>query len=318
MGECTQLLDPMLQLLASGGEGGGDGGTGAAEAQTGPDSGRPGKAGGEVTVLYGKQPEQQPSDHQDSDAGSTDEKQEKRQTQRERKLQFRQMVDGEFKDLYLAEMQRVIDRRFKDHKELQERLESQQTILDSLLSRYHIPDGDLGKLQEALDGDHAYWETAADEAGMTVEQYRQMQKLQQENLRLRSVQMNQQAQEQSRQQVQQWLQEAEALKEDYPEFDLGQFIQSPQNLEYLKHHVPLRMVYEYANREQIQAEVAAKAAQQTERSVVEGIRSKGARPRENGATAQPGTVIKSNVDELTYDDIDDIIRRVQRGERISF
>ena len=59
-------------------------------------------------------------------------------------------------------------------------------------------------------------------------------------------------------------------------------------------------------------------AAQTERSVVENIRAKGARPKENGAAPKPAVTIKKNVDELTNADIDEIMRRVQRGETISF
>lgn len=327
MSKKTILLASQLQLFdgaAGGGEGGGQGGSAGALAgvQGQPESSQPEQTGGEPTVLYGIQPEQNGNEEDRPAAGDQQEslKEEKttRETQKERLERYRELMDGEFKDIHQKETQRMINRRFKETKDLQEKLESYQPILDNLMDRYGIRDGDITKLQEAVDHDRRYLEEAAEDAGMTVEQYAEFRKLQRENDQFKQMQLRRQADESAKMQVRQWVQEAEELKQDYPDFDLDAFVNDPQNVEYLRHHVPMRMIYEFANREAIQANVAAHAAQQTEKNVVEGIRAKGQRPKENGSVTQPGVIVKTNVDELTNEDIDRIIRLVQQGEKISF
>ena len=162
------------------------------------------------------------------------------------------------------------------------------------------------------------WEHAAEEAGMTVDQYRMVEQMRQNNARMQAQLLQMQAVQKSRAQVEQWQQEAAQLRQDYPDFDLGRFVADPQNVEYLKRGVPMRMVYEYSNRDAIMQDTASRAARQAETNVVNNIRARGARPKENGAKNRPGVVVKDNVESLTNEDIDEIIRRVQRGEKISF
>lgn len=302
MGKFDILLPSMLTLF-DGGDGGDGGGMAGTQASGGSQPG----AGGEPVVLYGKQAD----DGSDAESAETTPKPE---THKDKMARFRELVDGEFKDIYTQETQRIINKKVRENKTLQEQLGKYQPVLDTLMARYGINDGDIAKLQSAIDSDSAYWSAAAEEAGMTESQYKELLRLRNIDAKYNRMRLGMQAQEAARNQMRQWLSEAEELKKDYPDFDLERFVADPQNLEYLKARAPMRMIYEYANRDKIQYDVAA----QTERSVVENIRAKGARPKENGAAPKPAVTVKKNVDELTNADIDEIMRRVQRGETISF
>lgn len=300
----SKLYDAMLQIF--------DGAGAEAGSQAGPDSSQPGT--GETEVLYGKQQDT------GSDAGSAQEEttEETTETPEQREARYRSLMQGEFKDLYAKDTQRIINKKVRENKTLRDKMQQQSGVLDSLMARYGIEDGDLSKLQSALDSDEAYWQVAAEQAGMTKEQYKTLMRTRQENIQLRSQRMSIEQEARTRQLVESWQQEAEQLRSIYPDFDLGKFLENPQNIEYMKHHVPMRMVYEYYNRDQINAGIAAQTAQRTEQAVVSNIRAKGARPKENGATPAPSAVIKDDVNALTNEDIDEIMRRVQRGEMISF
>ena len=313
------LLPARLQLFAGDGGGSGDGG-GVAGSLGASASGQADDSGGEQpTVLYGRQ---DGGSAEGLDAGDANNppnaEKDGKETLKERQARYRELINGEFKDFYQQDTQRMIDRRFKETRGLQEQLENQRVVLDQLSSRYNTPPGDIAALQRALDSDTAMWETAAEEAGMTVDQYRMVDKMRRSNAQMQGQLLRMQAAQRSRQQVETWQREAAELQQDYPDFNLAEFVRDPQNMEYLKHHVPMRMIYEYANRDAIMQDTASRAARQAETNVVNNIRSKGRRPKENGAAQQPGVVVKDNVDSLTNDDIDEIIRRVQRGEHISF
>ena len=315
---------------AGAGEGTGSGTQGDSQ-QTDPGATRRGnqttaaqrRGSGEYSnVKFGKQDQPAAAGGQQAnppDAGEESKKQGVETTSdtlEDKRKAFRALVDGEYKDQYTEDTQRIIDRRFRETKNLETQLSQQKPILDMLMQRYKIGDGDLGKLTQAIENDNAYWSQAAEEAGMSVEQYKQFQKLQRENAQLLQAQRRSQNQQAAEKQLQKWYQEAEAMKADYPGFDLGRESQDPQFLSMLRSGVPVKLAYEVMHMDEIKSTVAQTTAQQTEKQVVEGIRAKGARPAENGTSSQSGFVVKDDPAKWTKKDRAEIVRRVQRGEQI--
>lgn len=230
---------------------------------------------------------------------------------------YRAMVDGEFKDQYTEDTQRIIDRRFRETKNLETQLSQQQPILEMLMQRYQIGDGDLSKLTQAIENDDAYWSEAAEEAGMSVEQYKQFQKLQRDNAALLKAQRMRQGEEAAQRQLQRWYGEAEQVKSLYPSFDLNAEVKDQRFLSMLKAGVPVQHAYEVIHMEEIKAGVAQMQAQATEKQVVAGIRAKGARPQENGTSAQSAFTVKDDPSKWSKKDRAEVARRVARGETIN-
>ena len=316
------LFDGAAGAAASGaGEGAGSGTQGETQ-QTSPAATRRGSSGEYSNVKFGKQDQPAAAGGQQAnppDAGEESKKQGVETTSdtlEDKRKAFRALVDGEYKDQYTEDTQRIIDRRFRETKNLETQLSQQKPILDMLMQRYKIADGDLGKLTQAIENDNAYWSQAAEEAGMSVEQYKQFQKLQRENAQLLQAQRRSQNQQAAEKQLQKWYQEAEAMKADYPGFDLERESQDPQFLSMLRSGVPVKLAYEVMHMDEIKSTVAQTTAQQTEKQVVEGIRAKGARPAENGTSSQSGFVVKDDPAKWTKKDRAEIVRRVQRGEQI--
>ena len=316
------LFNGAAGAAASGaGEGAGSGTQGETQ-QTSPAATRRGSSGEYSNVKFGKQDQPAAAGGQQAnppDAGEESKKQGVETTSdtlEDKRKAFRALVDGEYKDQYTEDTQRIIDRRFRETKNLEAQLSQQKPILDMLMQRYKIADGDLGKLTQAIENDNAYWSQAAEEAGMSVEQYKQFQKLQRENAQLLQAQRRSQSQQAAEKQLQKWYQEAEAMKADYPDFDLGRESQDPQFLSMLRSGVPVKLAYEVMHMDEIKSTVAQTTAQQTEKQVVEGIRAKGARPAENGTSSQSGFVVKDDPAKWTKKDRAEIVRRVQRGEQI--
>ena len=308
---------------AASGEGEGSGAQG--EVKASPVSTRRGKSGEYRNVLFGKQGTAQAEaqaegqNEQSSDAGrkegdvitTSDTREAKRKA-------YRELMNGEYKDIYTEDTQRIIDRRFHEVKGLEEQVGKYQPVIDLLMQRYQIGDGDMAKLSQAIENDDVYWSEAAEEAGMSVEQFKQFQKLQRENEALLRQQRQQQNSQRAQQQLQQWYGEAEQLKGLYPSFDLNAEVKNPQFLSMLRAGVPVQHAYEVIHMEQIKAGVAAMQAKATEKQVVDGIRAKGARPQENGTTAQSAFTIKDDVSKLSRKDRAEIARRAARGEHIEF
>ena len=328
------LLDVSLRLFdGEGGAAAPAAGEGAADDgnkggfQASPAPTRRGKSGGFQNVLFGKQGDEptaagdepgpegkaQPSaagKGKEGDVVTTS------NTLEDRRKAFQELVNGEYKDIYTEETQRIIDRRFREARNLEERAAKQQPVIDMLMQRYKIADGDLGKLAAAVENDNAYWSEAAEEAGMSVEQYKQFQKLQRENAALLRAQRMRQNQQAAQQQLQKWYSEGEQVKAVYPDFDLGTESKNPQFISMLKAGVPVQHAYEVIHMDEIKAGVAQSTARQTEKQVVDGIRAKGNRPAENGTSSQSAFTVKDDPHKWTKQDRAEVARRVARGETI--
>ena len=336
------LLNIRLDLFDGGAAAGGDGVGAAAPAsqngdgakggsQAAPGSTRRGKSGEFQNVLFGKQSAPaaagegggQEGQQQSSVAGSDKDKQPgvttTSDTLEARRKAFQDLVNSEeYKDIYTEETQRIINRRFRETQNLEQQVARNQPLIDMLMQRYKISDGDIGKLTAAIENDDAYWSEAAEEAGMSVEQYKQFQKLQRENAALMRDQQQRRSQQAAQQQLQKWYGEAEQVKGVYPSFDLNAEVKNQQFLSMLKSGVPMQHAYEVVHLDDIKAGVAKMQAKATERQVVDGIRAKGARPQENGTTSQSAFTVKDDVGKLTKAERAEIARRVARGEIIKF
>lgn len=336
------LLNIRLDLFDGGAAAGGDGAGAAAPAsqngdgakggsQAAPGSTRRGKSGEFQNVLFGKQSAPaaagegggQEGQQQSSVAGSDKDKQPgvttTSDTLEARRKAFQDLVNSEeYKEIYTEETQRIINRRFRETQNLEQQVARNQPLIDMLMQRYKISDGDIGKLTAAIENDDAYWSEAAEEAGMSVEQYKQFQKLRRENAALMRDQQQRRSQQAAQQQLQKWYGEAEQVKGVYPSFDLNAEVKNQQFLSMLKSGVPMQHAYEVVHLDDIKAGVAKMQAKATERQVVDGIRAKGARPQENGTTSQSAFTVKDDVSKLTKSERAEIARRVARGEIIKF
>ena len=229
---------------------------------------------------------------------------------------------AENKDIHTQEIQRVLNRRFSETRNLETQVQAQQPIIDMLMQRYNIQGGDTTKLMEALENDNAYWSEAAENAGMTVEQYKTFQKLQRDNAALLAAEQGRQSREQAKRQAQQkaqqWFQEGEALKAKYPKFDLAKEMQNPEFVSMLKSNTPVEHAYKMVHFDELMNDAVNVTAANTERRVVGNIRARGNRPAENGTAAQSAFTVRDDASKLTKKERAEVARRALRGDNITF
>lgn len=307
---------PIFLAMFDGGAASGAGGVSAAGTGTGDTNGGSASTQQSDTgakVVLGKPPKAEPNTTKGNTqlpaAGEGE----------DRSAQFKAMIQGDYKDLYDAEVQSIINRRFKETKGLQDSLSAQAPIIEQLSQKYGIRGNDLNALRAAIDDDDAMWAEQAEDAGMTVEQYKQVQKIERENAQLRKNQEDQLAIQRSQQQVQTWLQQAEAMKADerFKNFDLRKEISdNPEFLNLLQAGIPVDHAYSVLHLNDITQNAANTAAQQTEKAVTANIRARGNRPAENSASSQAATIYKSDPSKWTDAEFAEAIRRSKRGEKI--
>ena len=312
---------------AAGASGGAEGGVSTQGESSSPT--RKGKTGEYANVVFGKQeapddtgtssgePKGEGAKMQQHDAGTAEKGGE------DLKKEFLDLVNGKYKDVYTAETQRIINRRFGEEKAKDQKIADSQPIIDTLMRHYGVSDGDMSKGDAALNS--VLYNAEAESMGMSVEQYREYARMQQENEALKRQEEDRQRQQKADETYNDWIRQASELvgtadaPGEYPDFDLKREVaENPRFIAMLRAGVPVKDAYEVSHLGDIQARSAAKAAAEMEKRVMDNVRAKGMRPNENGTTSQPGVIVKSDPSKFTKADHAEIARRVRRGERIVF
>lgn len=293
-----------LQLFA---EGAGDGGTATGTAETGTLA-TSAKDDNLADVKYGIQEETRTVTESKTVDKAVD-----------RNAEFEKLIKGEYKNEFDARMQDTIQKRLKSTKETVEKYEALTPTLELLAKKYGIKDAtDINALNKAIEEDDAYYEEEALEKGISVEQLKEIRKMEKENAELKRQMQEEQAQKNASQLYSRWLNEAEQTKGVYPSFDLQAEMQNPRFLDLLKSNVDVRTAYEVLHKDEIIPAAMQFTAKTVEQKLANKIIANGARPSENGNSAQSASRTKSDVSTLSNADMDEVIRRARQGERITF
>ena len=305
------FIIPMLNLqLFAEGAGAGDGGTaegqGVTEAAALPQT-KGEKNNPLANVKYGIQEEAPAAEVQTETVAQPD-----------RNAEFEKLIKGEYKDLYDAKMQDTIQKRLKGQKDTVDKYNALQPVLEILGKKHGVDATDIEALTKAIEEDDSYFEDEAIERGMSVQQLKEVKKMKRENAELKAQMEEAQRQENGKKLYATWMQQADEAKKVYPSFDLRAEMNNPKFVDLLRSNIDVRTAYEVLHKDEIIPAAMQFTAQTVESKLAKKIASNGARPSENGMSSQSAAVVKSDVSQLSKADRAEIIRRVQRGEKIRF
>lgn len=240
----------------------------------------------------------------------------------QRRADFEKYIT-ENKDLYDERVQGLIRNRLRDHEQLEKRATEYGELADVLAAKYGVESADANAIMKAIEEDRGFYQDAAERAGMTVEQYRENQRIMRENAQLRR-EMQQVHSEQQRHEALTALQQQEAgMKQFYPNFSLDAEAQLPTWGRFrdlmTKNMLPMREAYELIHRDDIIGGAVQYAYTQTQQKVVNDIRTRAARPSENGiGQSAPAAQPRIDPAKLSREERRAINERVMNGERVSF
>lgn len=194
--------------------------------------------------------------------------------------EFEEMIKGEYKDVFAKRTEKIVKARLKDANGLKATLNSQQPIMDILMDRYHAKDAN--DLLKALENDDLLYQEEADEKNMSVDQLRELKRLERRNKQLDREIEQERAEKRSREIYQNWLAEAEQVKQRYEAFDFQNEMQNPQFAQLVMSGVPLKAAYETTHIDDFLNGAMAYTAKRVASATAENIRKNGARPPEGG------------------------------------
>ena len=296
-----------LQLFAEG-SGTGDGGTAGVTGEAAAPQTK-GAKNPLADVKYGIQQDAQAASVQGEEAVATPP---------DRTAEFEKLIKGDYKDLYDAKVQDTVQKRLKGTKETVDKYNALAPTLEILANKYGVDVNDIEALNTAISDDDAYFEEEALEKGITVQQLKEIRKMERENADLKRKMQEQTAQQNASKLYAAWMDQAEKAKSVYPSFDLQTEMQNPRFVDLLKSNVDVRTAYEVLHKDEIIPAAMQFTAQKVEQKLTNKIIANGARPTENGINSQSAAQVKSDVSQLSKADRAEIARRVARGEKITF
>lgn len=292
------IIKLCLQLFADGAE---SGVTGAAAVSPSGDT-------SPNAVVYGKQEEAPAAEVQNEETPPVV----------DRNAEFEKLIRGEYKDLYNAKVQSTVQQRLKATKDTVDKYNAFLPTMELLGKRYGVDIKDTDALVKAIEDDDAYWEREAADRGSTVEDVKRLYKAERDASVMRRQMEERQARDEANKQYNAWMQAAEEIRGIYPAFDLEGEMGNPQFTRLLRNGVDMRTAFEVIHKDEILPAAMRYAAKETERRVTASIAAGAARPSENGNSSQSAARVKSDPSALTSRDFEEIRRRVNRGEKISF
>ena len=283
-----------LQLFAEG-AGGGDGGTGAG-----------GATGATATAAVSQTGDNAPAAGVETVSAE------------DRSAKFEELIKGEYKDLYDAKMQDTIQKRLKGTKETVDKYNALTPTLEMLSKKYGVDAADIEALNKAIQDDDSYYEEEALEKGITVQQLKEIRKMERENADLKRQMEEQNRKENANKLYAQWMEQEKQTKAVYPNFNLRGEMQNPKFVELLRSNIDVRTAYEVLHKDEIIQGAMQFAVNKAEQNFTNKVIANGARPTENGISSQGASLTKSDVSQLSKADLHELQRRVARGEKISF
>lgn len=268
--------------------------------------------------------DEEAAENQNEAEGKDGEEKGKAKSPEERRKAFGELLRGEYADLTEELMQNAVT-------EATRRLEASPAmkgLMQALQEKYGTDANDLVALTEAVRNgavkDDAYYEKLAMEKGVSTRTARELDKLESQNKHL--TEQQQMIQQMERQRAQQariaelqagWDREAEQLKAQYPDFNMAEVLANPEVEKMMRSGVSMTNAYRSAYFDHILKQQQAATAQQVEQGVVNRMQQRNARPGENGT--RPGSAVQTKIDvsHMSRKEMEEMEKRVMRGEVIT-
>ena len=235
---------------------------------------------------------------------------------------FDQLIKGRYKQDFDQRVKTILDGRFKNQRETQAQMDKINEFLPALKQKYGLSnDATVDDLKAKVLDDDSLYEDEALKMGVSTDVVRDMHRLQTQAAEAERARQETVEEMRVREHLANLAQQAEALRQVFPNFDLmAEINNSPEfaRLTSPEVNIPVEVAYRAIHAREIEAAAMQYGAQRATSQVTASVKANGQRPVENGMGGQAGVVSKIDPSSLTKKDIEEIKRRISRGERISF
>lgn len=230
-----------------------------------------------------------------------------------------------YKDEYHADFQAALKDRFKNQEDQSNKLNSAMQTLAAIAPFYGIDAADpsaidLEKLGNAIQNDRRWYEQSALEKGIPVETEMHIRQLEQQQKRQEAENRRSLEQEQLRQHLEGLRQQEAQLKQEFPNFNLMEEIQS--NPAFARMTAPnggftLKQAYYALHGDELMQRQSMATEERTKQNMSRAIQAGSVRPAENGTNATGGGVPQRDFSRMSREEWAELRARARRGEKIA-
>ena len=228
---------------------------------------------------------------------------------------WEQAKKGEFKELYGQDVQAAIRDRFKNQDDARAQLDGIQPMLDALMKKTGVDS--VEELAELVLDDPELYEEEAEEAGMTVERYKEYRALQEEHDR--RMQEDQENQERAfwNDHFNKMAAQAEELRQIFPDFDLNAEMENETFRRLTHPSVGLSVddAYRTVHRKELEPQMMAYGMNRAREQMGQTIQAQRARPMEGAMRGQAQTAaeVQKDFSKMTRKERDEYRKGVLSG-----
>ncbi len=243
---------------------------------------------------------------------------------------FDSLIKGRYKNDFNAAVEGIVKKRLAKSKRDTDLVDRLGPAFQLLAKNYGMDVDDIRKadidlfLQKAMD-DNRFYEDIAAQMGLSEDQAKRVYQTEQRNKQLERQEQERAEEIEQRQVFANLVKQGDALKQKYPSFDLDTEM---QNEEFLKMviptskgglGIPMENAFYALHKDEIERGAMQYAVQRTAEQISNSIQAGAARPREAGLqSGTPNGSLTVNPRNLSKAQRDEIRKRVQRGEKITF
>ena len=237
------------------------------------------------------------------------------------KPSFEELIKGEYKEDYNKKMESVVKNRLKNSKDLQKKLDSYNPLMEALASRYGLEATSSPEdfINAIMDDDRLY-EDESLEKGIPVPELKRMKRMEMENETMRRQLEQESMRKENEEHLMKLFQEAEEVKEYYPDFDFDyESIDSPTKEQFaamINAGVGMKNAYEVLHPE-IQVQMMKVVADKTAEKVANSVKANKSRPVMADNNGGNGSPVGVDINSMSKEQLDAYIARATR-ERITF
>ena len=224
-------------------------------------------------------------------------------------------VKNDFKSEIDAEIQKAIRGRLKNSTEFKNKV---NPIVSMLARKYDCEATDIDSIMKAMEDDDSYYSKAALERGMTVDQFRQFDKIERENAQFRLADQQRQEAADRLKARDNFTRQCDACRKTYPDFNIETESANPNFTKLIKAGFDVQEAYEFAHRHEIMKSGMQDAANKAAEQVSAAVAANNARPSENGIGSNTPVVTTIDISKLSREQLADIKKRARAGEKITF
>lgn len=220
----------------------------------------------------------------------------------------------DYKEEYNADVQKLVRNRLHKANNYEKKT---QPLFSVLADKYGVDASDVDAIIKAVEADDSFYQEKALEAGMTVAEYKEKRKMQQELERYRAEDRQRRETAEKTESLNRLYAQAEEVKKVFPDFDLNKESQNPDFARLVSKGVSCLAAYKAVHHDDIVAAAMATAVQKASDKLSASVAANASRPNENGMSSQSSAISTVDIKNLTKEQMADFKKRAAGGEKIT-